>query len=40
MKRETRRSGRTVYAIEILVDANQWDVEVTPEGEVLRDEEE
>ena len=40
VKRETRRSGRTVYAIEILVDANQWDVEVTPEGEVLRDEEE
>lgn len=40
VKRERRRSSQVVYAIEIFVDGKQWDVEVTPEGEVLRDEEE
>lgn len=40
VKRETRANGQTVYALEIFVDGKQHDVEVTPEGNVLRNQKE
>ena len=38
VKRETRKGGKIVYAIELFVDGKQYDVEATPAGEVLRNE--
>jgi len=40
IKRETRADGQTVYALEILVGGEQYDLEVTPEGKVLRNKKE
>lgn len=38
VKRETRKGGDIVYAIEIFIDGHQWDVEVAPDGTVLGNE--
>jgi len=38
VKRETRKTGRIVYAIEIFIDGHQWDVEATADGTILRNE--
>ena len=40
VKRETHAGGRILYAIEILVDGRQYDVEAAPDGKVLKDEKE
>ena len=38
VKRETRPGGRVVYAVEILIGNQQYDVEATEDGTVLRNE--
>ena len=38
VKRETRPGGRIVYAVEIFIGDQQYDVEATEEGTVLRNE--
>lgn len=35
IKREEHRGGKILYAIEIVVDGAQWDVELAPDGKVL-----
>lgn len=40
VKREIHAGGKIIYAIEIIVDNHQWDVEVDPGGKVLRNEKE
>ena len=40
VKRETHKGGKIVYAIEIFIGDQQYDVEATPEGKVLRNEKE
>lgn len=40
VKRETYSNGAVVYAVEMLINGNQWDMEVLPDGTVIRNEEE
>lgn len=40
VKRETHPGGKTLYAIEIMVDGHQHDVELAPDGKVLKNQKE
>jgi hypothetical protein len=35
VKRENHPGGKVIYAIEIMIDGRQWDVELDPQGNVL-----
>lgn len=38
VKRETYSNGAVAYAIELIIDGHQWDMEILPDGRVIRDE--
>ncbi len=40
VKRETHSGGKIIYAIEVFIGEQQYDVEVAPDGKVLRNEKE
>ena len=40
VKRENHPGGKVIYAIEIMVDGQQWDVELNPDGTVIADKKE
>ena len=40
VKRENHPGGKVIYAIEIMIDGQQWDVELDPEGKVIVDKKE
>ena len=40
VKRENHPGGKVIYAIEIMIDGQQWDVELDPDGNVIADKKE
>lgn len=40
VKRETYSNGAVAYAIELIINGSQWDIEILPDGTVIRDEQE